>query len=270
MTTRARRRAATLQQLSDALYADARLAGAVLVGSGAAGFRDDESDIDLVAPVADGHDAALVFGDWKGRIGGIVSGRYLAATAATEREHLLVVHCDDRLEIDISFPPLGELAARAPRWRVLWERSGDVTQRLSALPPEAGIAAGQAYQWTLNRAVHRVTYAARALRRGQAWKAILQLDELRRFALELACLDLFEDSAIDPHIAALPPGLLDALALSLPARADVESARASLRACVDLLLHHAAALDRRHGLSRCEAVRALLIEHLTAQAGSQQ
>src|SRR3712207_2026666 len=99
MSERATKRAEVLRRLSDALREDRRLAGAVLVGSGANGFQDDESDIDLVAPVAAEYDAATVFRDWKARIGDVIAVRYQAETAFTEQHHLLVLLCADRLEV---------------------------------------------------------------------------------------------------------------------------------------------------------------------------
>lgn len=261
-SVRAARRAELLQRVSDALFQDQRVAGAVLVGSGAAGFRDDESDLDIVAPVDAGHDAALVFREWKGRIGQVVGEHYQADTAATEAEHLLVVHCSGLLELDLSFPPLAELTALAPRWRILWARSDAVARRLEQPAAAPSQAAELAYRWTLHRAVHRVTAAARALRRGNVWKAILQMDELRRFALQLACLELRGDTHVDAHTDALPPQVLGAFSASLPPSPDVDSVRRSLEACVEQLLAHTAALDRRYGVGHSRSLEPLLSEHL--------
>ncbi len=119
MSERATKRAEVLSRLSAALRDDRRLAGAVLVGSGANGFQDDESDIDMLAPVAAAYDAAAVFRAWQTRINDLLPVRYHAATAFNEAHHLLVVLCDDMLEVDLSFPPLGSLLALTPRWQVL-------------------------------------------------------------------------------------------------------------------------------------------------------
>lgn len=262
MSIRAAKRAEILQVLSDELHKDPRIAGAVLVGSGATGFRDDESDIDMVAPVAHGADAGMVFLDWKKRIHDLVEARYLAETAATEQERLLVFHCDGPLEIDISFPLLGNLRATAPRWHVLWERSEEITRRLSEQGKEDEVDPAQQYRWTLNRAVHRVTYAARALRRGEVWKAILQLDELRRFLLQLASLNLYGDQNGDSRADTFPPLLLASFRDSIPTDISVDAVRQSLSTCVNILLDHAAVLDQQYGEHRAEAAGRLLMEYL--------
>ena len=81
MSDRATPRAEILHSLSDALAHDPRVSGVVLAGSGATGFRDDESDIDIVAPVASTYDAAMMFQEWKARIGEVVDVHYHAETA---------------------------------------------------------------------------------------------------------------------------------------------------------------------------------------------
>jgi hypothetical protein len=115
-----------------------------LVGSGATGCRDDDSDIDLVAPVAAGYDAAGVFHDWQQRIRELVPVRYLAQTTFTEQQRLLVVLCADRLEIDLSFPPIGAVTGVTPQSLRLWDRSGEVRQHM-ALPPGARCSSSTNY-----------------------------------------------------------------------------------------------------------------------------
>ncbi len=270
MSERATQRAEVLRRLSAALRQDPRLAGAVLVGSGAHGFQDDESDIDLVAPVATEYDAATVFREWKECISDLIAVRYHAETAFTEQHHLLVLLCADRLEVDLSFPPVVRLAALSPNWQVLWDRSGEVARRMVVSNVGSGIAGKQAYVWTLNRAVHRAVYASKALRRGHVWQALLLLDELRCRAVQLACLnalgeaysDVLGQNGVERHVDHLPPEVLAELSRSLPPHAGVDALHQSLAACVDAVLRHAATLDRRYGVERSEPLAVVLSEHL--------
>lgn len=132
------------------------------------------------------------------------------------------------------------------------------------------IPADRAYVWTLNRAAHRAIYAAKALRRGEVWKAMLLLDELRCRALQLAyldtlgelCSDVLGPNGIERHVDVLPPRVLAEFSRSLPAETGVDAIRQSLTACVDAILAHAAALDQRYGASLCEALGSVLKEHL--------
>ncbi len=102
MFDRATQRPEVLSRLSAALREEERLAGVVLVG-GANGFRDDDSDIDLVVPVTPAYDAATVFRAWQTLINDVIPVRYHAATAFTKANHLLAALCDRRLEVVCHF-----------------------------------------------------------------------------------------------------------------------------------------------------------------------
>ena len=129
----------------------------------------------------------------------------------------------------------------------------------------ARTATAEGYVQTLNRTIHRTTAAARALRRGEIWKATLQLDELRRFALQLACMNIHERESVDTLADSLPKALKESFALTLPAAATAEAILASLAAAIDLVIDQAAALDRRHSTPHSESVGSLLREHLENQ-----
>ncbi len=96
---------------------------------------------------------------------------------------------------------------------------------------ESSIPDAQAYMWLVNRTVHRGVYAAKALRRGQVWHAMLLLDELRCRAAQLACLNIlgeaYEDvlghNGVERHVDRLPLDVVAELARSLPARAEVDA-----------------------------------------------
>lgn len=274
MNDMAQQRADVVNRLSEALREDDRIAGAILVGSGATGFVDDASDIDLAAPVLAGSDAAHVFDDWKGRVEHLLGVRYYADTAFTEAHHLMVLLCDGGLEVDLSFPALNSLAPLTPHWRVLWERTDEVTRRMSHTSETKSIDEKRAYIWALNRGVHRAIYAAKALRRGQLWKGMLLLDELRCRTLQLASLNIFGTTysdilgpdGIERHADHLPHDLLTAIARTLPARADLQSLRASLDACAGIMLQQAAALDARYGVERSERLAAILDERFALTA----
>jgi hypothetical protein len=268
--TREEHRDNVLTRLSAALRDDERIAGAVLVGSGATGFIDDESDIDLAAPVASGYDAKAVFEDWQIRIEALLAPYYSAETAFTAQHHLMVLLCDGPLEIDLSFPALESLVPLRPTWRVLWDRSGDVERRMSAHVEPRRVDPPQTYIWALNRCMHRALYASKALKRAQLWKAILLLDELRTRTLQLACLHVLGDTFSDPlgtdgverHADSLPPEILAELARTIPAGADIASLRASLDACAHGILTHAAALDERYNIARPTPLAEILHDRL--------
>jgi predicted nucleotidyltransferase len=271
MTERASNRAMALRRLSNALQADERIAGTILVGSGAYGFADDESDIDLVAPVLAKHNPAAVFHDWKRHIETVLAVRYSAPTAFTEQHHLLVLLCAEGLEVDLSFPGIADLAATTPHWRILWARADDVGRRMTLPVQQQVIAEDRAYMWLLHRAIHRAVYTSKALRRGQTWKALVLLDELRSRVTQLACwatlgqptTDALGPNGVERHIERLPDEVHRALAASVPSRVDAEALRGCVQTCVELVLLYARVLDHRYGIERAEPLSETLREHLS-------
>ena len=63
-------RRTVLRSIEDALKTDPRIAGVVLVGSGAVGFQDEFSDIDLSVVVRRMQDIEPVFREWGTRSAG--------------------------------------------------------------------------------------------------------------------------------------------------------------------------------------------------------
>jgi hypothetical protein len=256
-----------LTRLVGALEEDGRLAGAVLVGSGAAGFADAESDLDVVAAVAAGHDAETVYREWGPRLDSRLPVAHRARAGPFQLAHrlhgVLLDAGGPLLELDLSFAPVAALRATRPRWKVLFDRAGEVQARmelpLPAPPPLADSLP------LFDAAVHRVLECRKALRRGRVWYAALALHELQDLTLRLACLARFEEArrllSAQRLVDDLPPDLLAALAATAvpPERGAVTEA---LRRATALLLEEARALHRRARAPFPEAFAAALLAQL--------
>jgi hypothetical protein len=260
-------RAALLARLLGALREDERLAGAVLVGSGAVGFLDAESDLDVVVAVAGGHNADAVYQEWGPRLDArlpVVHRARAGPFQLANRLHGVLLYAGGPLlELDLSFVPVGELRATRARWRVLFDRTGDVPARMALPlreppPVEASLP-------LFDAAVHRVRECRKALRRGRVWYAALVLHELQELTLRLACLTRFEDTrhlvSAQRLVDDLPPDLLTALAATAvpPER---EALTAALRRATALMLQEARALHGRVGAAFPEAFAGTLIAQL--------
>ncbi len=260
-------RDALLTRLLGALREDDRLAGAVLVGSGAIGFLDAESDLDVVAAVARGHDATTVYREWGSRLEARLPVVHRARAGPFQVAHRLYGVLLDAngllLELDLSFAPLGELRATRPRWRVLFDPTGEVHARMAVPLPESPPLRDALP--VFDAAVHRVLECRKALRRGRVWYAALVLHELQELVLRLACLVRFEDArrsvSAQRFVDDLPPELLAALAATAaaPERAALTAA---LRQTTALLLQEARALHGQAGAVFPEAFAGTLLAEL--------
>jgi predicted nucleotidyltransferase len=250
-----------LDRLVGALQADERLAGAVLVGSGAVGFQDDESDIDIVAVVGLDHDVAVAYAQRPAMIAGLFPVLHQFESPFSSRNRLHGFLLDGFLELDLSFIALAELRATRDRWRVLFDRTGDVLERMAAPQESVIVDVTGEYRWAFDVACFSIMQCHKALYREQRWEALGLLSEVRGRIFALACLDRFGAPSIHRRIDQLPPDLLAALERTVvpPERRALGDA---LRQATQVLLEQARALDGRLGLDRAERTAAWLQRYL--------
>jgi hypothetical protein len=260
-------RAALLARLLDALQEDERLTGAVLVGSGAYGFRDEESDLDVVAAVGAGHDATAVYQEWGERLERWLPvayrGRQGPFQLANRLYAVLLDAAGSLLELDLSFSPIADLRALREHWKVLFDRTGDVHARMSApLPDPPPVAASLQL---FDAAVYRLRECRKALRRGRTWQAALTLHELQDYTLRIACVARFEEArravSVQRFVDDLPPDLLASLAATA-VPVDPAAVASALRQAAALMFDEARALYRQAGAAFPETLAAALATQL--------
>ena len=93
-------RGRVLDELTAALMEDGRIAGAILVGSGAARFKDRYSDIDLAVLVGDEAKVDEVYADWWRRIHALFP---IVDAFKEQPRHLYGFLLDRFLELDVGF-----------------------------------------------------------------------------------------------------------------------------------------------------------------------
>jgi len=183
-----------VQTLESVLRADARIVGLVMIGSGASGFRDALSDVDLMAAVAAELDAVEV-GDALARdlAARLPLYRYVQTPPARARGiHVFLL--EGHLELDLSFVSVTELRATSERFRILFDRRGEVAQRMS-MPPPPGPPRGEQARFRYLAGSGALWFGLKALSRGEHLLATERLGELRGHLMALACLERFGSDA---------------------------------------------------------------------------
>lgn len=189
------------KDLIDAVQAvmasDPRIDGLVVIGSGAVGFRDDLSDVDLIAAVAPGLDPVAVGDDLSRSLrSSLPLYRYIQTPPARARGiHVFLL--EGHLELDLSFVSIAELRATADRWRVVFDRVGEVARQMS-IPMLEGPAPGEQARFRYLAGCGSLWFGLKALQRGEYLLAADRLGEVRSHIAALACLD---DFGTDEHVA---------------------------------------------------------------------
>jgi predicted nucleotidyltransferase len=196
------------ERLLDLLSADERVARAELSGSGAHGYDDRWSDVDLVVTVREGVDQLGVADDWIPRVYEALPVVHHFAVSFGE-EHVRGFLLENLLEVDVGFRPAQVSEGDWPG-------------------PDADSEAG--FAW------HDVLHAAVALARGRRWRAQYYVGVLRWRTLALATARLGVQLDEYKDVDELPTELLRALEETLPRSLDPEELRRAVWAATSAFL----------------------------------
>lgn len=246
-------RARVLDLLLAQLAQDERIAAALVVGSGAHGFLDEHSDIDLAAVVADGVVVREVWDDWRQRAGELLTVWACSEVTYNPESYLLVLMVEGYLEVDLGFIGPAEVVAKRARWRVAFDRTGRVEASMRQSWEGRPTPDPQAFlSRRLDGIWHYLIRAVVALQRGQQWSAVHELEVIRTCAIELACLRCGLDSRHFRAVNGLPEGTLALLEQTLPADTSPTMIARALRAAAHVFFSEAQALE---GTDSGEAAR---------------
>ena len=191
--------------LSTALECD-KIISLVQVGSGAIGYHDDRSDLDFVVAM-DSNDSMLTVMDY---IHQKIAEKYeIRYFKQVETSRLQVYLLSDLLEIDIGYGGYEDAAARKPAFKVLYDRSGIVEEKmirsrewmdnvLFTDKQKNDIALACDTVWT------HLMHTAVAIRRGNSFRAIGELEYVRNLYIDLLGDRYRLESAMNREIDRLP------------------------------------------------------------------
>jgi len=175
-----------LNRILTILQADNRIAGVLVVGSGAAGFEDIYSDIDLCVVMELEKDVLSAFQEWGARIREMFPVFNYVESIRGANVYLWILLLDNFLEIDICFLCSSDLSARRERWKIAFDRSGKLEGIMRSSwenRPEPDIQS--AYIYRVNSICYYITWAVVAVKRGLPWRALHELEQIRNQTVEL-------------------------------------------------------------------------------------
>jgi predicted nucleotidyltransferase len=247
-----------LDQLIDLFQTDSRIASVLIVGSGAFGFTDDYSDIDLAVVAYDELDA--VYADWWSRLNEAFSVlSYFRAPA----RYLYGLLLTGFLEVDLGFNSLTTLIARRGHWKIVFDRSAQVESIMQASwanrhAPDME----ETYTHLVTSIWHYIMHVTVAIQRGQVWRAYSDLGDIREQTVRLAGLRYDLDTKRFREVDRLPVDLLGSLQATLPASLQPDELQRALRAAVECFFREAYCMDAALGLKLAPIYEAQMREYL--------
>lgn len=208
---------------------DERVESCVLVGSGARGFADEFSDIDVCIVADDDTDVRSLADDWRKwtEASLSVAGYCLSVRAPDVLLHNFML--ENYLEINMCILRMRDMHARGAHWRVLFDRTNSVEQRMTRSWEERG-EPESAEQYCRERVAaiwHYVLHAYVAAKRERYWQAISDVEEIRGQTIRLrglrSAVDTKRNRDVDGMDAAFRSMLGETLVAS-PSRDGVISA----------------------------------------------
>jgi hypothetical protein len=239
-------RARLRSELLDYAAGDARIAGAAITGSVAAGHEDRWSDIDLAFAVAEPAGVPDVLPDW---------------TTYLYDRHRAVHHVDiqsgawiyrafllpSTLQVDLAFVPAAEFRALGPTFRLMF---GTAREPRPAATARAADLIGLAWLY----AVHvRSSMARRKL-----WQAEYMISGIRDHALALACVRHGLPTAHGRGVDQLPDAVTAPWEASLVRQLDLVELSRAFQAAVSELLSEIRHADAQTAERLEETLRRLI------------
>lgn len=183
-----------------------RVVALVQVGSGAVGFRDERSDLDFVVAL----DKGVSMAETMDLMHRQIAGRYeVLYVGRDEARHLQCFVLSNFLEIDIGYGGYENAAAWKPAFKVLFDRSGTVEEKMVQSrswmddkifgdKQQKDIATARSSVWL------RLMHAATAIHRGNFFRAIGELEYVRKLYIDLLGDRYRLESSLNREIDRLP------------------------------------------------------------------
>ncbi len=229
---------------------DERVASCVLVGSGARGFADEFSDVDVCVVAHDGSDVRSVADDWRQwtETTHAVAGYCLSVRAPDVLLHNFML--ENYLEINMCILRTRDMLARGAHWRVLFDRTDSVEQRITRSWEERG-EPDDAEQYCRERIAaiwHYVLHAYVAVKRERYWQAISDVEEIRAQTIRLRGFTTGADTKRNRDVDRFGPDFLQMLGEALVASPSRDAVISALKAAVSGFFGEVRAVELESGL----------------------
>lgn len=175
-----------LNRMTELLRKEPFVEGVLLVGSGAKGFPDEWMDLDLLVVVEPAEKTRSVFEQLNKKLKLSFEIYRLPTFEFGPESFLSRVLLSDFMEIDLGVVSLANLQARKEAWKILFENSDRIAQKMTETWHNRKIPDAQkAVLSSIQTSWRHIKNAAFAIKRSQPLRALKEMEILRNEAVEL-------------------------------------------------------------------------------------
>lgn len=209
--------------------------GLIAVGSGAFGYIDELSDLDMVVALDRDENMEAVMGYVASQLNRRINFIYCEQIL---QKRLQVFLSDNYLEIDIGYGAYTHAAASRKSWKVLFDKTGTIDEAMrSSWERQEREPKTDAHNKKLAECSdvvwHNLMHSAVAIKRGQYWRAIAELELARNLFIELLGCRYSLDTSRGRDVDKLPEAEQNTLAKTLVSSFAQDALWPSLTALTD-------------------------------------
>ena len=207
----------------------------VAVGSGAYGYIDELSDLDMVVAVDSDENLETVMEYVAAQLRKRLNFIYFKQMP---QRRLQVYLTESYLEIDIGYGPYTSAAAAQQHWKVVFDKSGTVEQAMRGSWEKRDMASKtaeleQKFVECADSVWHYLMHAAVAIKRKYYWRAVIELDYARSLLISALGFRYSLETNRFGEVDQLPETELAVLAKTLPSGLTPDALWRSLAALTD-------------------------------------
>ena len=232
-----------LQQLRD----DDRITGILAMGSEDVAFRDDVDPIDLLIIIEKPSIIDIVFTLWVKRFEDMFGSDEPFHVLINEDLHTVHLLTPNYLQISAQFRSVNRFYLMGNDWCIAFDRVGHIQEYLEKREQSREQAIRNLYQSHMHTVWQPVLSCARELKRDNLWKAMSELNILRKIAVEVAGIRYLAFTEDYRNMEYLPDMFRVLLRHTLPTTVSPHAIRRSLKATLNMLFTETLMLDEHFG-----------------------
>lgn len=228
---------------------DQRITGIIVLGTRDEPFSHPADSIDLLVIIEKPSIINIVFTLWVKRLEDLFDSEMSFNTIIDEDLNYVALLLDNYLQIGVQFRSVNRFNLVGTDWCVAFDRKNLIQNYLDKRMKTREQHVQALYKSHMLAIWHPVVGCVRELRRENLWKAVAELEILRKHTVEVAGLRYLEFTQDYRNMSQLPEMFLVQLRHTLPTNITPTAIRRSLKITLGLLFAETHVLDEHYNTS---------------------